>query len=90
MPAYSLSPDALEDLQDIWDFVAFDNVNAANHLEDEFFNAFEKLARRPSDGAHSPGCNRPRCAVLAQRFLSDCLPPTPSDAANRGSFARGA
>jgi plasmid stabilization system protein ParE len=36
MPAYSLSPDALEDLADIWDFVAFDNVNAANHLEDAF------------------------------------------------------
>jgi plasmid stabilization system protein ParE len=54
MPAYSLSPDALEDLQDIWDFVAFDNVNAANHLEDEFFNAFEKLARRPRMGHTRP------------------------------------
>jgi plasmid stabilization system protein ParE len=57
MPAYSLSPDALEDLQDIWDFVVFDNVNAANGLEDEFFNAFEKLAPAASDGAHSPRCN---------------------------------
>ena len=54
MPAYSLSPDAVEDLQDIWDFVAFDNVNAANHLEDEFFNAFEKLARRPRMGHTRP------------------------------------
>jgi len=50
MSAYVLSPDALQDLQDIWDFVALDNVNAANRLEDEFFNAFEKLARQPGMG----------------------------------------
>jgi plasmid stabilization system protein ParE len=50
MPGYVLSPDALQDLQDIWDFIAFDNVNAADQLEDELFDAFEKLARRPQIG----------------------------------------
>jgi plasmid stabilization system protein ParE len=50
MPGYVLSPDALQDLQDIWDFIAFDNVNAADQLEDEFFDAFENLARRPQIG----------------------------------------
>jgi plasmid stabilization system protein ParE len=50
MAGYLLSPDALQDLQDIWDFVALDNVSAADNLEDEFFNAFEKLARRPRIG----------------------------------------
>jgi len=50
MPAYVLSPDALQDLQDIWDYVALDSVDAADQLEDEFFNAFEKLARRPRMG----------------------------------------
>ncbi len=50
MPAYVLSPDALQDLQDIWDYVALDNINAADRLEDEFFDAFEKLARRPRMG----------------------------------------
>ena len=44
MSAYVLSPDALQDLQDIWDFVALDNEKAADQLEDEFLNAFEKLA----------------------------------------------
>jgi plasmid stabilization system protein ParE len=34
----------------IWDFVVLDNENAANQLEAEFFNAFEKLARRPGMG----------------------------------------
>ncbi len=50
MSAYVFSPDAIQDLQDIWDFVALDNVNAADQLEDEFFSAFEKLARRPRMG----------------------------------------
>jgi plasmid stabilization system protein ParE len=44
MAAYLLSPDALQDLQDIWDFVALDSANAADGLEDAFFKAFEKLA----------------------------------------------
>src|SRR5271157_1748721 len=50
MSVYVLSPDALQDLQDIWDFVALDNESAADQLEDEFFNAFAKLARQPGMG----------------------------------------
>ena len=50
MSVYVLSPDALQDLQDIWDFIARDSENAADQLEDAFFNAFEKLARRPGMG----------------------------------------
>ncbi|MGB8010774.1 MAG: type II toxin-antitoxin system RelE/ParE family toxin, partial [Terriglobales bacterium] len=50
MSAYVLSPNALQDLQDIWDFVAIDNASAADQLEDEFFSAFEKLARQPRMG----------------------------------------
>jgi plasmid stabilization system protein ParE len=45
-----LSPDALQDLQDIWDFIARDNENAADQLEDKFFNTFDKLAQRPGMG----------------------------------------
>jgi plasmid stabilization system protein ParE len=47
---YVLSPDALQDLQDIWDFIALDNVPAADKLEDEFFETFEMLAKRPLIG----------------------------------------
>ncbi len=50
MSAYVLSPDALQDLQDIWDFISSGNVNAAAELEDEFFNAVEKLAQYPRMG----------------------------------------
>jgi len=50
MSAYVLSPEALQDLQDVWDFIAADNAAAADKLEEEFFKAFEQLARRPGMG----------------------------------------
>jgi plasmid stabilization system protein ParE len=50
MSAYELSPDALQDLEDIWDFVSLDNANAADQLEDEFFKEFDKLSRYPGMG----------------------------------------
>jgi plasmid stabilization system protein ParE len=50
MPEYVLSPDALQDLQVVWDFIASDNVLAADKLEDEFFEAFEMLAEWPRMG----------------------------------------
>ena len=51
---YVLSPDALQDLQGIWHFVALDNEKAADRLEDELFNAFEKLARQLGMGHARP------------------------------------
>jgi toxin ParE1/3/4 len=47
---YVLSPEVLQDLQDIWDFIASDNPVAADKLEDEFFEAFEMLAKHPRMG----------------------------------------
>ena len=54
MSGYVLSPEALQDLQDIWDFITLDNENAADQLEDEFFSAFEKLSRQPRMGHIRP------------------------------------
>jgi toxin ParE1/3/4 len=50
MCAYMLSAEALQDLQDIWDFIASDNAPAADKLENGFFEAFEMLAKRPRMG----------------------------------------
>jgi plasmid stabilization system protein ParE len=50
MFAYVFSPEAVQDLEDVWDFIAADNVGAADRLQDEFFEAFEELARHPGLG----------------------------------------
>lgn len=50
MSGYELSPESLQDLQDIWDFIASDSVTAADRLEGELFEAFGLLAQRPRMG----------------------------------------
>lgn len=50
MADYLLSPEALEDLQSIWDFVAADSTDAADKLPEKLFEAFETLARWPGQG----------------------------------------
>ena len=50
MPIYELSPEALEDLQLIHDFIAVDSAEAAERVIDQFFEAFEQLAAWPKTG----------------------------------------
>lgn len=50
MPFYELSPLALEDLLQIQEFIAQDNPDAAEHLIEQFFSAFEYLAQWPRSG----------------------------------------
>jgi plasmid stabilization system protein ParE len=50
MPSYELSPEALGDLQIIRDFIAVDNVEAADRIIEQFFETFEQLAARPKSG----------------------------------------
>jgi antitoxin ParD1/3/4/toxin ParE1/3/4 len=50
MTAYILAPEALQDLQDIWDYIAKENLDAADRLIDTLFAAFEQLAALPGLG----------------------------------------
>ena len=44
MADYLLSPDAVQDLKDIWDFIRSDSAEAADKVIDALFDAFEGLA----------------------------------------------
>ena len=50
MARYVLSPEALRDIQGIWDYIAIDSPDAADRVVDELFEAFEQLAARPGLG----------------------------------------
>ena len=50
MTRYILGPDALRELNDIWDYIAADNLDAANQFTDTLFAAFERLAEMPGLG----------------------------------------
>ena len=50
MSTYVLGRDADRDLGDIWEYIAADNVGAADRLIGRLFDAFEALGRTPGMG----------------------------------------
>jgi plasmid stabilization system protein ParE len=48
MSGYVLGIDAAQDLEEIWEFIAADKIDAANRWIGKPFDAFEPLARTPS------------------------------------------
>jgi plasmid stabilization system protein ParE len=50
MSGFVLHPEALTDLDDIWEFVAADNVGAADRLLEEIYEAIRALIPFPQAG----------------------------------------
>ncbi|MGA2270099.1 MAG: type II toxin-antitoxin system RelE/ParE family toxin [Bryobacteraceae bacterium] len=50
MTGYILSVDADLDLDEVWEYIAADNVDAADRWIGKLFDAFEALARTPGIG----------------------------------------
>jgi plasmid stabilization system protein ParE len=52
--SYSFHPDAFADLNDIWEFIAQDNVDAADRVIDEIQRAINMLVNTPHVGHLRP------------------------------------
>jgi plasmid stabilization system protein ParE len=50
---YILGADAVLDLEDIWEYIAADNIDAADRWIAKLFDGFESIAAMPGIG-HSP------------------------------------
>ena len=50
MKRYVLTPSATKDLNDIWDYIANDSIEAADRVLEGLENAVRKLARNPGMG----------------------------------------
>jgi antitoxin ParD1/3/4/toxin ParE1/3/4 len=50
MRRFVLTPRARQDLNDIWDYIADDNIEAANRVLDALDTAMVKLAKNPGIG----------------------------------------
>jgi plasmid stabilization system protein ParE len=50
MSGFVLHPEALTDLDDIWEFIAADNVGAADRLVEEIYEAIRALIPFPQAG----------------------------------------
>ena len=54
MKGYDLSPEAVDDLQEIWVYIARNHVAAADKLEADIYKACEMLAENPHLGHKRP------------------------------------
>ena len=54
MKKFELGRRALRDLQEVWEFVSQGSFAVADHLLEEFYEAFEKLAAMPGIGHRRP------------------------------------
>jgi len=58
MSSFRLTADAENDLNLIWDFIAQDNVDAANRVLDKMQDAMELLAEMPEMAQKRPGLSK--------------------------------
>jgi plasmid stabilization system protein ParE len=65
MSAYVLHPEAYTDLDEIWEFIAEDNLNAADRVREEIYKAIGKLVPFPHQGHR-----RPDLTLRPLRFLT--------------------
>lgn len=50
MKRFVLTPSAKRDVNDIWDYIADDNIDAADRVLDALYSAMVKLAKTPGIG----------------------------------------
>ena len=54
MNGYAFHPEAFTDLDDIWEFIAEHNIDAADKVIDEIYDAVRKLVEFPHQGHWRP------------------------------------
>jgi plasmid stabilization system protein ParE len=50
MSEFVLHPDAIKDLEEIWEYIAADNVDAADRFREEIYGAIKSLVPFPYVG----------------------------------------
>lgn len=70
MSGFVLHPDAVTDLEEIWDFIAADNVDAADRVLEEIRDAIRHLVSFPESGHARPDlCSTPLKFQTVREFL---------------------
>jgi plasmid stabilization system protein ParE len=54
MSAFALHPEAYADLDEIWEYIADDNLDAADRVLEEIFRTIRSLADFPHQGHNRP------------------------------------
>ena len=70
MSSYAFHPEAFTDLNEIWEFIAEDNIDAADHLIEDIFEAVRRLVSFPHQGHQRPDLtSRPVRFIIVREYL---------------------
>ena len=70
MTGYAFHPEALLDLDEVWEFIAKDSLDAADRVVAEILAAFEKISFLPHQGHQRPDLTtRPLRFTVVHDFL---------------------
>lgn len=70
MSGYILHPEAYTDLDELWEFIAQDNLDAADRVREEIYQAIRNLVPFPRQGRRRPDLTaRPVRFVNVRDFL---------------------
>ena len=70
MSSFRLHPDVVSDLEEIWDYIAEDNPDAADRTVADIFESLQTLVRFPHQGFQRPDLTtRPLRFKLVSDFL---------------------
>src|SRR5467141_3629474 len=83
MERYVVAPEALEDLQDMWDLIARDNVEAARSASGRVFRKLRESCRDAWEGPKARGPYGFARPILSTPVLFDCLSPRSGALADR-------
>jgi toxin ParE1/3/4 len=54
MKKFVLHPEAYVDIDELWDYIAADNIGAADRTREEIYDAIQRLAAFPNQGHKRP------------------------------------
>lgn len=75
MSGFVLHPEALVDLEEIWEFIAADSLDAADRVLEEIYQAIRRLVSFPQQGHHrSDLTGRPLRFQSVRNFLIAYVP----------------
>ncbi|MGC1188417.1 MAG: type II toxin-antitoxin system RelE/ParE family toxin [Candidatus Acidiferrales bacterium] len=72
---FELHPGAVQDITEIWEFIARDSPSAATHVREEILEAIRKLLQFPRQGHERPDLSsRPLRFQTVRDYLIVCAP----------------
>lgn len=78
MSGYVLHPEAFKDLDEIWEFIAKDSLDAADRVMETIRNAIHSLVKNPGQGhTRSDITSRPIRFWLVHSYLIAYVPERP-------------